>query len=137
MVNYLSLFCQNLQKLLAPIYDLTRKGRPFIWTESHQKTFDTIKQQLAKAPVLSLPDGIGRYILYSDTSKTHAGSAFMMLSFQDRIIKLRNYFKKEEYPFLGMSKEKKRDFRRLTKQFSLDKEDNFTILKKTRITQSE
>ena len=75
VVNYLSLFCQNLQKLLAPIYDLTRKGRPFIWTESHQKTFDTIKQQLAKAPVLSLPDGIGRYTLYSDTSKTHAGSA--------------------------------------------------------------
>ena len=64
-------------------------------------------------------------------------SAFMMLSFQDRIIKLRNYFKKEEYPFLGMSKEKKRDFRRLTKQFSLNKEDNFTILKKTRITRSE
>ena len=75
VVNYLSLFCQNLQKLLAPIYDLTRKGRPFIWTESHQKTFDTLKQQLAKAPVLSLPDGIGRYTLYSDTSKTHAGSA--------------------------------------------------------------
>ena len=64
-------------------------------------------------------------------------SAFMMLSFQDRVIKLRNYFRKEEYPFLGMSKEKKRDFRRLTKQFSLDKEDNFTILKKTRITRSE
>ena len=63
----------NLQKLLAPIYDLTRKGRPFIWTESHRKTFDTIKQQLAKAPVLSLPDGIGRYTLYSDTSKTRAG----------------------------------------------------------------
>ena len=33
-------------------------------------------------------------------------SAFMMLSFEDRIIKLRNYFKKE-YPFLGMSNEKK------------------------------
>ena len=75
VVNYLTLFCQNLQKLLAPIYDLTRKGRPFIWTDAHQKTFDTIKQQLAKAPVLSLPDGIGKYTLYSDTSKTHAGSA--------------------------------------------------------------
>ena len=69
--------------------------------------------------------------------RIHNKSVFMMLSFQDRIIKLRNYFKKEEYPFLGMSKEKKRDFRRLTKQFSLDKEDNFTILKKTRITRSE
>ena len=64
-------------------------------------------------------------------------SAFMMLSFQDKVIKLRNYFKKEEYPFLGMSKEKKCDFRRLTKQFTLDKKDNFTILKKTRITRSE
>ena len=61
-------------------------------------------------------------------------SMFMMLSFEDRIIKLRNYFKKEEYPFLGMLKEKKRDFRRLTKQFSLDQKDNFTILKKTKIT---
>ena len=69
--------------------------------------------------------------------RIHNKSAFMMLSFQDRIIKLRNYFKKEEYLFLGMSKEKKCDFRRLTKQFSLDKEDNFTILKKMRITRSE
>ena len=38
---------------------------------------------------------------------------------------------------LACRKKKKRDFRRLAKQFSLDKEDNFTILKKTRITRSE
>ena len=69
--------------------------------------------------------------------RIHKKSAFMLLSFQDRVIKLRNYFKKEEYPFLGMSKEKKRDFRRLVKQFSLDEDDNFTILKKMRIAQSE
>ena len=31
MVNFLSLFCPELQKLLTPIYDLTRKGRPFVW----------------------------------------------------------------------------------------------------------
>ena len=29
MVNFLSMFCPELQKLLQPIYDLTRKGRPF------------------------------------------------------------------------------------------------------------
>ena len=39
--------------------------------------------------------------------RIHNKSAFMMLSFQDRVIKLRNYFKKEEYLFLGMLKEKK------------------------------
>ena len=27
----LSMFCPELQKLLKPIYDLTRKGKPFIW----------------------------------------------------------------------------------------------------------
>ena len=30
VVNYLSIFCRHLQKLLKPIYDLTKKGRPFI-----------------------------------------------------------------------------------------------------------
>ena len=31
MVIFLSMFCPKLQKLLKPIYDLTRKGRSFIW----------------------------------------------------------------------------------------------------------
>ena len=75
MVNYLSIFCPHLQKWLAPIYDLTRKGPTFVWTKHHQQSFDTIKKQMASAPVLSLPDGRGRYCLYSDTSKTHTGSA--------------------------------------------------------------
>ena len=75
VVNYLSLFCPNLQKLLAPVYDLTKKGKPFLWTKLHQQAFDQIKGLLAKPPVLTLPDGMGRYTLYSDTSKTHAGSA--------------------------------------------------------------
>ena len=79
VVNYLSIFCPHLQKLLGPIYDLTRKGRPFVWTEEHEKNFKIIKTQLASAPVLSLPNGTGRYILYSDTSKTHTGSALWQI----------------------------------------------------------
>ena len=31
MVNFVSMFCPQLQKLLKPINDLTRKGRQFIW----------------------------------------------------------------------------------------------------------
>ena len=58
---------------------MTRKGRPFIWTEVHEENFKLIKKQLASAPVLSLPNGTGRYILYSDTSKTHTGSALWQI----------------------------------------------------------
>ena len=37
MVNFVSLFCPELQKLLKPIYDLTRKGRQFLWGKNNNK----------------------------------------------------------------------------------------------------
>ena len=40
MVNFLSMFCPELQKLLKPTYDLTRKGRPFIWGKEQQGAFE-------------------------------------------------------------------------------------------------
>ena len=49
MVNFLSMFCPELQKLLKPIYDLTRKGRHFIWGKEQQETLEEIKRRLVKA----------------------------------------------------------------------------------------
>ena len=40
MVNFLSIFCPKLHKLFKPIYDLTRKGRQFIWGEEQQIVFE-------------------------------------------------------------------------------------------------
>ena len=40
MVNFLSMFCPELQKLLKPIYDLTRDGRQFIWRRVQQNAFE-------------------------------------------------------------------------------------------------
>ena len=39
MVIFLSMFCPELQKLLKLIYDLTRKGRPFLWAKEQQDAF--------------------------------------------------------------------------------------------------
>ena len=75
MVNFLSMFCLELQKLLKPIYNLTRKGRHFIWGKEQQEAFEEIKRRLVKAPVLHMPNCEGRFHLYSDTSKFAAGSA--------------------------------------------------------------
>ena len=79
MVNFLSIFCQDLQKLLKPIYDLTRKGRPFNWQQEQQTAFEEIKSRLQKPPILHLPDGKGRFHLYSDTSKYATGSALYQI----------------------------------------------------------
>ena len=46
MVNFVSIFCLEFQKLLKLIYDLTRKGRQFIWAEEQQVAFKEIKSRL-------------------------------------------------------------------------------------------
>ena len=79
MVNFLSIFCPELQKLLKPIYDLTRKGRQFIWGEEQQLAIEKIKYRLVKPPVLHVPDNKGRFHLYSDTSKFATGSALYQI----------------------------------------------------------
>ena len=61
MVNFLSMFCPDLQKLHKPIYDLTRKGRHFIWGKEQQEAFEEIKRRLIKTPVLHMPNGEGRF----------------------------------------------------------------------------
>ena len=64
----MSTFCPELQKLLKPIYELTKKDRPFIWGDEQQRAFEEIKKRLLSSLVL-------RFLLYSDTSKHAAGSA--------------------------------------------------------------
>ena len=87
MVNFVSLFCPKLQKLLKPIYDLTRKGRQFLWEKEQQQAFDEIKHRLQRPPVLHLPDRHGCFQLYSDTSKFATGSAlYQVQNGQPRLI---------------------------------------------------
>ena len=75
MVNFLSIFCPELQKLLKSICNLTRKRRKFVQGEEQQIAFKEIKNRLVKLPVLHLPDSQGRFHLYSDISTFVMGSA--------------------------------------------------------------
>ena len=60
------------------MYDLTRKGRQFVWGKE-QDIFEEIKHRLQKPPVLHMPDKTGRFQLYSDTSKYATGSALYQI----------------------------------------------------------
>ena len=79
MVNFLSMFCLELQKLLKPVYNLTRKGRPFVWGREQQDSFEEIKCRLIKPPVLHMPNTTGRFHLYSDTSRFATGSTLCQI----------------------------------------------------------
>ena len=86
------MFCPELQKLIKPIYDLTRKERPFHWGREQQESFIEIKCRLVRPPVLHMPNKSGRFHLYSDTSKYVTGSALYQI--QDGKPKLITYASK-------------------------------------------
>ena len=79
VVNYLPLFCPNLQKLLKPIVELTRKGRTFMWRDAQGKAFREVKLRLTNPPVLHLPKAEERFILYPDTSSEGTGSSLWQI----------------------------------------------------------
>ena len=79
VVNFLSMFCPELQKRLKPIYDLTRKGKPFYQGKEQQDSFEEIKCRLMRPQVLYMPNKRGRFHLYSDTSKFATGSGLYQI----------------------------------------------------------
>ena len=79
VVNNLSLFCPDVQRLLKPIVELTRKDRPFLWGEAQEKAFREVKHRLTNPPVLHFPKAEGRFILYSDTSIEGTGSSLRQI----------------------------------------------------------
>ena len=72
------MFFPELQKLLKAIYDLTRKGSPFIWGKE-QDSFEEIKCRLIRPPVLHMPNKTGTFHLYLDTSKLATDSTLYQI----------------------------------------------------------
>ena len=69
------MYLKNLQKRLIPIYNLTRKGVPFKWTEEHQNIFEGLKKDISNPLVLVIPNNTGHFTLVSDTSGVACGAA--------------------------------------------------------------
>ena len=92
IVNFVSMFCPELKKLLKIIYNLTRKCRQFIWGKEQQEAFKEIKRRLVKTHILHMPNCEGRFHLYSDMSMFATGSALYQI--QNRKLKLIAYASK-------------------------------------------
>ena len=82
----MSLFFPDLQKLLKPIVELTRKGRPFVWGDAQEKAFKEVKLRLKNPPVLHLSKAEGIFILYSDTSIEGTSSPLWQIQGKPKLI---------------------------------------------------
>ena len=73
MANYYRRFIHGHSKIITPLTALLRKNKPFNWTQDCQNAFETMKNALLTAPVLSYPDISRPFILACDASDEALG----------------------------------------------------------------
>ena len=74
---------KDFSKIAKPLTQLTKKGAEFIWTEECEASFLELKHRLTTAPVLTIPDQSGDFVIYSDASGQGLGCVLMQ---HDRIV---------------------------------------------------
>ena len=73
LAGYYRKFVPNFAGITAPLTDLLRKDREFIWNPNHESSFQLIKHLLTSPPVLKLPDFSKPFILTTDASLSAIG----------------------------------------------------------------
>lgn len=59
---------RNFGVIARPLFNLLKKGVPFIWTSNTDTAFQLLKQHLTSAPVLALPDFQEQFVVETDAS---------------------------------------------------------------------
>ncbi|TYK08868.1 pol protein [Cucumis melo var. makuwa] len=77
LAGYYRRFVEDFSRIASPLTQLTRKGTPFVWSPTCESSFLELKQKLVTAPVLTVPDGSGSFVIYSDGSKKGLGCVLM------------------------------------------------------------
>ena len=77
--SYYRKFIPHFSEIAFPLTNLTRKHARFEWSEDCQGAFETLKQQLITAPVLSYPAREGKYILDTDASDFAIGAVLSQI----------------------------------------------------------
>ncbi|XP_071740302.1 uncharacterized protein [Rutidosis leptorrhynchoides] len=67
----------DFSKIAGPLTKLTRKDVAFRWNNEQEKAFQTLKQLLCQAPVLTLPKGCDDFTVYCYASLAGLGCVLM------------------------------------------------------------
>ena len=77
LTGYYRRFIEGFSKIAGPLHHLTRKGVNFDWTDKCEESFQTLKEKLTSAPVLTLPEGNEGFEVYNDASYQGLGCVLM------------------------------------------------------------
>ena len=74
LLSYYRRFIPRFSAIAQPLYNLTRKDAPFLWTADCETAFDHLKGRLTQAPVLAYPQFGRDFLLETDASGVGLGA---------------------------------------------------------------
>ncbi|GJR46615.1 putative reverse transcriptase domain-containing protein [Tanacetum coccineum] len=83
LAGYYKRFIENFSKIAKPLTLLTQKNQKYEWGEKQEKAFQTLKDNLCNALILSLPDGVEDFMVYYDALNQGLGYVLMQ---RDKVI---------------------------------------------------
>ncbi|GKG13921.1 putative reverse transcriptase domain-containing protein, partial [Tanacetum coccineum] len=75
--GYYRRFIEGFSKIVKPMTKLTQKSVKFNWGEKEEVAFQTLRQKLCSASILSLPKGSENFVVYCDASHKGLGAVLM------------------------------------------------------------
>ncbi|GKG08515.1 putative reverse transcriptase domain-containing protein, partial [Tanacetum coccineum] len=97
LAGYYRHFIKNFSKIAKPLTSLTQKNQKYEWGEKQEENFQTLKDNLCNAPILSLPDRVEDFVVYCDALNQGLGCVLMqrdkVISYASRQLKIyeKNY----------------------------------------------
>src|SRR3954465_10251359 len=77
LASYCRRFIENFSKIAKPLSNLLQKHAKYIWSPECDIAFNTLKQKLVTAPVLTPPDESKPYEVFCDASLQGLGAVLM------------------------------------------------------------
>ena len=85
LANYFSRYIHRFSELAIPLTTLLRKNVAFSWTTEADNSYESIKEILAKSPILYVADNSKPFFIFTDASNDAVGSALCQFSTTDNL----------------------------------------------------
>ena len=68
LASYYRRFVKGFATIAKPLHNLTKRSEIFKWRSEHQCAFNSLKEHLTSAPIMTYPDFSKKFILATDAS---------------------------------------------------------------------
>lgn len=78
-VQFVKRFYPSFDEVMFPLRVLMKKSVAFVWESEHQEAFEKLKSMLMARTMLTVPKGMGAYVLITDASDFGVGGALLQI----------------------------------------------------------